>query len=1061
MSPGRDYFISYTAADVAWAEWIAVTLDRAGLGVTWQKWDFRPGEHFVARMQRATSEALHTIAVLSPTYLESAFSEAEWRAAFTLDPRGEQRRLIPVRVAECSPLGLLADLIRIDLVGLNEDVARKRLLEGVAATDRMRPQSVPFPGEPHKMTGEVERGPEYPGPRADEDEIRRSSAELDAHREPVSRSWPGGSGAGAERTPWEWLHWKRPRIVALLGENAGLVGHHTVVQRLRDRLAGSDTAELVILTGPAGSGKSALIGRLEGVTGGRIVDAAHAVEGLSWPLRADGNDVGRLLRALRPVVDSTGQEVLVFDDIDHHLRQEGITRFVQDAIRQLDVGSLVLSTSTALTPQLFPVPVTEIALDRRRAQLSEFVEFLDRVLDAADASRGGFDEELRRCLYELSEQTSNFRAVHYVVEMLVAYHRWAERAVRPADLRRLLEHDVGARRLPLPAVKAPRGRRMSFRGKDKSELLADVLLRHCATRKDIVARARSGLVTFDANAFLDEAEQSYVDAVLSLCLTYSPRDLVLLLGRDEIQEEIDALHLDPGQLFADRGDKAQLLVRGLGFTLVEKPKGLADYTAAVRAAQALVDDEDARTNVINGAGTTVSQHVRAALVDLLHFWATLLFGSVRDAVKAANAHRSPDDRIDWRRLESRQIVSLLEHLAESADDGVSAYRLPTTASGSGSPLPEALLDRCRSFVSAEEAFRSVRSGASQAALRGRCADLAAAATAVLTTGDRSFPAVIKLSEIVFDEYSRKIFRGLDSDDNEIRFAITADDDREELVVAAHYFMLPRKRVSVNPHIVPRSGAPAPVLFDRAEAYDRSSSTQTGQAVELLARVDLRPEDRVVDVGCGTGTLAVQIGRRVRSVLGIDNSPAMIRQSEAAAHDAGLANVTFELADLLEFDAGRAFDLVISNATMHWILPPERAYSRLFSLLRPGGRLAVHQGGHGNYEGLHSFTRSLIAAMELGEYFQGWTYPMYYPTVEQYRELLEGLGFIDVAIDSEQSDGSQYPHLLRDFSEAGLLPYLARLPEVVREPFRAEWLEDAVDEVSNRYTHRLYATAVRP
>jgi len=93
-----DFFISYTAADKAWAEWIGWTLEDAGFSVTLQAWDFVPGSNFALEMQRAAATAPRTIAVLSPDYLKSRFAAPEWAAAFAQDPEGLKRSLVPVRV---------------------------------------------------------------------------------------------------------------------------------------------------------------------------------------------------------------------------------------------------------------------------------------------------------------------------------------------------------------------------------------------------------------------------------------------------------------------------------------------------------------------------------------------------------------------------------------------------------------------------------------------------------------------------------------------------------------------------------------------------------------------------------------------------------------------------------------------------------------------------------------------------------------------------------------------------------------------------------------------------
>jgi hypothetical protein len=144
-SPGRDFFISYTAVNRPWAEWIAVQLEQADYTTVLQAWDFRPGSDFLHQMQQATSTASRTIAVLSPAYFGSQFGEAEWRAAFHKDPTGELGLLVPVRVQECQPPGLLASRVYVDLVDTDEATAKRLLLAGVGESGA-RPTSAPFPG---------------------------------------------------------------------------------------------------------------------------------------------------------------------------------------------------------------------------------------------------------------------------------------------------------------------------------------------------------------------------------------------------------------------------------------------------------------------------------------------------------------------------------------------------------------------------------------------------------------------------------------------------------------------------------------------------------------------------------------------------------------------------------------------------------------------------------------------------------------------------------------------------------------------------------------------------
>jgi len=159
-----DFFVSYTSADEEWAEWIGWILDKAGFSVRLQAWDFAAGSNFVLEMQRAAEKASRTIAVLSPAYLKSTFAAPEWAAAFAKDPEGFQRALVPVRVEECEAGGLLKAIVHINLVGLEEDEARQRLLDRISGR-RAKPSKKPeFPGG--KQSTRTKEHPPFPGPSA-------------------------------------------------------------------------------------------------------------------------------------------------------------------------------------------------------------------------------------------------------------------------------------------------------------------------------------------------------------------------------------------------------------------------------------------------------------------------------------------------------------------------------------------------------------------------------------------------------------------------------------------------------------------------------------------------------------------------------------------------------------------------------------------------------------------------------------------------------------------------------------------------------------------------------
>jgi TIR domain len=141
-----DFFVSYNKADKDWATWIAWQLEEAERKVSIQAWDFRPGANFVLKMQEALATSKQTIMVLSEDYLNSSFTAPEWAAVFAADPMAKDLKLVPVRVRECKPQGLLATLIYVDLLGLSEDAATAALLG--AFSRRAKPSAMPaFPGD--------------------------------------------------------------------------------------------------------------------------------------------------------------------------------------------------------------------------------------------------------------------------------------------------------------------------------------------------------------------------------------------------------------------------------------------------------------------------------------------------------------------------------------------------------------------------------------------------------------------------------------------------------------------------------------------------------------------------------------------------------------------------------------------------------------------------------------------------------------------------------------------------------------------------------------------------
>lgn len=151
----------------------------------------------------------------------------------------------------------------------------------------------------------------------------------------------------------------------------------------------------------------------------------------------------------------------------------------------------------------------------------------------------------------------------------------------------------------------------------------------------------------------------------------------------------------------------------------------------------------------------------------------------------------------------------------------------------------------------------------------------------------------------------------------------------------------------------------------ADAYSAGSSVQTAEGLRLLSRLPARPAGapplRLLDLGCGDGRVTAVARERGYDVVGLDPSPAMVR----AARSRGLEVVRASATAPPFADA--TFDLVISNAALHWVHDHDEVVEQVARVLRPGGRLVARLGGAGNQSEVMVAAFRLLAAAPYARY----------------------------------------------------------------------------------------------
>jgi ubiquinone/menaquinone biosynthesis C-methylase UbiE len=127
------------------------------------------------------------------------------------------------------------------------------------------------------------------------------------------------------------------------------------------------------------------------------------------------------------------------------------------------------------------------------------------------------------------------------------------------------------------------------------------------------------------------------------------------------------------------------------------------------------------------------------------------------------------------------------------------------------------------------------------------------------------------------------------------------------------------------------------------SYDRKAGTDPADDLALLRRHGLRPTDTLVDLGTGTGTLALAAAPFCQRVVVVDVSPAMLTVLQAKSERMGVPNLEFVQAGFLSYQhTGEPADVVYSRHALHHLPDFWKALAlqRIAGILRPGGILLL-------------------------------------------------------------------------------------------------------------------------
>lgn len=223
-----------------------------------------------------------------------------------------------------------------------------------------------------------------------------------------------------------------------------------------------------------------------------------------------------------------------------------------------------------------------------------------------------------------------------------------------------------------------------------------------------------------------------------------------------------------------------------------------------------------------------------------------------------------------------------------------------------------------------------------------------------------------------------------------------------------------------------------------DEYKKASTHQKEWGNKIISELTLNGNERILDLGCGDGALTAQLAARVPrgSVLGIDASQNMID----SALQYTMPNLAFQLKDINSLDYKEEFDLIFSNAALHWVKNHPALLSNSYKSLKKGGELRFNFAGDGNCSTFFKVVRAAMEIPQYRRYFLNFEWPWYMPVCQEYETMVKKLPFVEARVWSENAD-RYFPDvdsITKWIDQPSLVPFKAILQPPGRGVFR-DWV----------------------
>ncbi len=172
---------------------------------------------------------------------------------------------------------------------------------------------------------------------------------------------------------------------------------------------------------------------------------------------------------------------------------------------------------------------------------------------------------------------------------------------------------------------------------------------------------------------------------------------------------------------------------------------------------------------------------------------------------------------------------------------------------------------------------------------------------------------------------------------------------------------------------------------KPELYNEKHSFVYHYGENLIKLLDPKENERILDLGCGSGQLTFKINKLAKETIGIDKSAEMIADAKSK-----FPNIEFQVADASNFRFNKKFDSIFSNATLHWVKNHKNAIKCMYENLNSDGKIVLEFGGKGNVQAIVNELRNSLRTKGYDK--QSDLNLWYFPSIGEYSTELESAGF---------------------------------------------------------------------